>query len=98
MSVTPHLVGTWSGPDDNPVAHAEVTRCGPTEAEAPDGVVTVSWTDRLGRPREVHVVRWWRLDREDLEVGTQVQVDVVARQRRHMSCPPHHISAVLRVT
>lgn len=81
------------------VAHAEVFAVPVSGgAELPDGAIQMSWTDATGFFRQVHVVQWWRLDRQGLGPGVEVRVDVQARQRRDMACPPHHVSAQLIIT
>lgn len=81
------------------VAHAEVVALPAVDGEAPpDGAVQLAWLDNQGYGRRADVVKWWKLDRGDLSKGDVVRVDVQARQRRHMSSPPHHLSATLIVT
>lgn len=92
-------VGTWAPDGEDLVPHAEVIlRASRPEHEAPDGAIQMHWTDEHGYRRGAHVVRWWRLDRQGLAPGVPVEVDVQARQRRDLSCPPHHVSASLVVT
>lgn len=92
-------VGTWTSDGDAPVAHAEVIAVGAQpEENTPDGAIQMRWTDESGFTREAHLVHWWRLDRQGLKQGLTVEVDVQARQRRDLSCPSHHVSALLLVT
>jgi hypothetical protein len=89
----------WNEADAKSVAHAEVFAIPvPGAIEPPDGAIQMAWTDATGFYRQVHVVQWWRLDRQGLGPGVEVRVDVQARQRRDMSCPPHHVSAQLIIT
>lgn len=67
-------------------------------AVPPDGAVQMRWTDATGFENRVEVVQWWRLDRQGLEPGVEVCVDVQARQQRSVAFPPHQISATLVVT
>lgn len=81
------------------VAHAEVVAIPALAGDAlPDGAVQLAWLDTQGFGQRADVVKWWRLDRSDLKTGQVVRVDVQARQRRHMSSPPHHLTASLVVT
>lgn len=81
------------------VAHAEVVAIPASASDPePDGAVQLAWLDNHGYGQRADVVKWWRLDRSDLKTGQVVRVDVQARQRRHMSSPPHHLTASLVVT
>jgi hypothetical protein len=81
------------------VAHAEVVAIPAVDGDPlPDGAVQLAWLDNNGYGQRADVVKWWRLDRSDLKTGQVVRVDVQARQRRHMSSPPHHLTASLVVT
>lgn len=81
------------------VAHAEVVAIPAVDGDPlPDGAVQLAWLDNHGFGQRADVVKWWRLDRSDLKAGQVVRVDVQARQRRHMSSPPHHLTASLVVT
>ena len=89
----------WGGPAVTRVVHAEVVALPASIMDPePDGAVQMQWTDAPGYVHTAHVVKWWRLDQQGLCRGVPVRVDVQARQRRDMSCPPHHVSADLVVT
>lgn len=89
----------WSSDEVTKVAHAEVVAVPCVEGEEhPDGAVQMKWTDETGYTHHGHLVKWWRLDRQGLGRGVELSIDVQARQRRDLSCPPHHISATLVVT
>lgn len=91
--------GAWDAEGDYSIPHAEVVAVPGTEGDAlPDGAVQMGWADESGFQHIAHVVKWWRLDRQGLAEGVALQVDVQARQRRDLSCPPHHVSAHLVMT
>ena len=91
--------GAWDAEGDYSIPHAEVVAVPAIEGDVlPDGAVQMGWADETGFQRVAHVVKWWRLDQQGMTEGVALQVEVQARQRRDLSCPPHHISADLVVT